>query len=78
MQLQKRTPKTSKSVVRILISALCACTHVVHLHKLKRTCFHHPCMLLQDEQLFQLDSSDFRNSGSAKTFLPEISQTFRR
>ena len=32
-------------------------THVVYLQRLKRTCLHHPCMLLQDEQLFQLDSS---------------------
>ena len=34
-------------------------THVVYLQRLKRTCLHHPCMLLQDEQLFQLDCSDF-------------------
>ena len=53
-------------------------THVVYLHKLKRTCLHHPCMLLQDKQLFQLDSSDFLESGNAKTFLPVISQAVRR
>ena len=53
-------------------------THVMYLHKLKRTCLHHPCMLLQEKQLFQLDSSDFLESGNAKTFLPVISQALRR
>ena len=32
-------------------------THVVYLHKLKRTCLHHPCMLLQDKQLLASCSS---------------------
>ena len=63
MQLQKRTPKTDSCSVSA---------------QTETNLFTSPCMLLQDKQLFQLDSSDFLDSGNAKTFLPVISQVLRR